>query len=193
MALGLTNELTCPSRPLLRNASADGVPCRGDSPRLEEVHVGQAGRGRKLRCLLAPLRPHKSGPARGGRGPLLSCLGGWSRGVTGARMGWRHSTIFLVNTNPTEGHTGSGGLGAVLYADLGGGGLAGRQLMYGTGPPRDGVESRHQCELHSPSKSLGRQMLRRRKEKHAKQGDSMGGAGHSTTWMGRMGSKEHRR
>lgn len=29
----------------------------------------------------------------------------------GQRTGWRHSTIFLVNINPTEDHTGSGGLG----------------------------------------------------------------------------------
>lgn len=44
LAIGLTHELTCPSRPLLGDASAEGVPCGGDSPRLEEVHVGQAGR-----------------------------------------------------------------------------------------------------------------------------------------------------
>lgn len=84
LAIGLTNGLTCPSRPLLRDASPEGVPCREDSTLLEEVHVGQAGRGRRLRFLSAPLRPHKSGPAKGGRGSLLSCLRGQSRGVTGA-------------------------------------------------------------------------------------------------------------
>lgn len=39
----------------------------------------------------------------------------------------------------------------------------------------------------------GETMLRRRREKHAKQGDSMGSAGDSTAWVGSDGGQRTQR
>lgn len=43
LVVGLTNELSCPFPTRLRDASPEGVSCRGDSAPLEAVHVGRAG------------------------------------------------------------------------------------------------------------------------------------------------------